>query len=795
MELNAPLKPWKILLHQIKSPLVYILIGAAVVTLILREYTDLVVLSAAVIINTALGFYQEFKAEKTVEKLREFIIPKSLVEKDGKVHEVESARIKRNDIVILTEEYQIPADGKLVEGSLTVNEHILTGESIPIDKKAGDTVFLGTAITSGYAKMQVDRLAEETKFGEISKTVTETKEPQTPLQKQLSHLAKIISIVVLCNTLILFVIGILEKYPLYEILTTSVAVAVASVPEGLVIALTVILAVGMRNILKKKAVVKKLVAAETLGSVTTICVDKTGTITKGSLHVADSSVVDFENLALIVLYANNRLDTLDKAIYTWAKESIQGLKSKKNIEGYKQIDFLPFNSANKFTSSLISTPGGEQKLLVYGAAEILLKKSSATAFEKEEWNEKMGNMTLNGMKVIGFGYRDIGKDEPKPDLSDLRKIEFIGVQGLADPIRPRIKETLEIIKNAGIKLKLITGDHMVTALNIAREAGIISENDSQEEIAVLGDRLGKMNDKQFREAVENAVVFARVSPQQKFDIVDELSRKGEIVAMTGDGVNDAPALKRSAIGVVVNEASDVSKEVADIVLLDSNLKTIVHSIAEGRRIFANIRKVVMYLLSDSLTELILVLTSLLLRMPIAITAGQILWVNLIEDSLPALSLTMEPAEKDLLAHPPEKRTGSIFNKNMVKIMVFFLLITDLTLVGMYLLMHHIGLDLPHIRTVIFVMLGFDSLVYIFSCKSINRSIFKYNPFSNLYLVGAVLIGVVLLLVSVYVPVFNMLLKTIPLEPFYWGIILGFGALNLIVIESLKYIFICRKNTV
>ncbi len=778
-----------LLIHQIKSPLVYILLFATVITFLLEEYTDFLVLSLSVIINTGLGFYQEYRAYNTVAELQKYIKVKAIVERDGKTKEIDGEDVRVGDIVILTEEYQIPADGVMIEGSLIVNEHILTGEAIPVEKGLNDEVYQGTTITSGYAKIKISKIKEETKFGEISKYVTETEQPMTPLQKQLSNLAKKISIIVSISAIIIFLFGLYENYSLYEVLTISVAVAVASVPEGLVIALTVILAVGMRNILKQKAVVKKLVAAETLGSVTTICIDKTGTITKGILNVSYAKINDQEKIKLINTFANNKLDILDKAVHSYTKDSFGGL-GPKQIANYERIDYLPFNSANKFTSTIVRTPQNKLVLLTYGAAEILLNKSEIDPNDKRKWLAELEQLASNGSKVIGFGYKYI-KEGNEP--SDIDGIKFIGIQALSDPIRPNLKETLDTIKSAGIKLKLITGDHLVTAISVSKEAGILEDSKNIMDFCLEGSQIDDMDDQKLKDALDRIIVFARVTPKQKHRIVDLLSKKGEVVAMTGDGVNDAPALKRAAIGVVVNEASDVSKEIADIVLLDSNLKTIVHSIKEGRRIYANIKKVTLYLLSDSLTELILVISSLLLRTPLAITAGQILWVNLIEDSLPALSLAMEPAEDDLMKKKQPKKRTTILDKKMLKIMLSFVLITDILLVLTFLYLFGDGMDLEKVRTIVFVILGFDSLVYVFSCKSMEKSILQYNPFSNKYLNISVLIGFAMLLASVYLPILNSLLKTVPLEAYYWLLIFGFGVLNLVVIETMKYVFIARRN--
>ncbi|GAB4159050.1 MAG: calcium-translocating P-type ATPase, PMCA-type [Candidatus Dojkabacteria bacterium] len=783
----------KILLRQLASPLVYILLFASIVTLFLKEFTDFIVLLISITINTLLGFYQEYKAHDTVEKLKNYIKSRNLVESNGKLLEIDSTDIKVGDIVVITEEYKIPADGNLIEGDITVNEHILTGESLPITKSVGDQLYQGTSVTNGYAKYQVKRIGQDTKFGEISRYVLETEEPLTPLQRQLSRLAHIISFLVLFSSVGLFVFGLLRNYKVYEVLTVAVAVAVAAVPEGLVIALTVILAVGMRSILKKNAVVKKLVSAETLGSVTTICIDKTGTITQGKLTVEYSNLSEKSSVSQIIKYGNNGLDVLDKAILLWAKKN--GVLKEQTSELWRRVEYLPFNSLNKFTSALIRTDSDQYKLLIYGAAEILLKNSKLNKAEQTAWEDKINELTGKGAKVIGYAIKEVDADFVKSkQLNDISNSQFVGIHGLSDPIRANIHTTLSQISDAGIKLKLITGDHLVTALNIAKQAGLVDALvGTNSDLVITGDKLDPLSDTQLQKVVKDVVIFARVSPKHKFLIVEALSKIGEVVAMTGDGVNDAPALKRASIGIVVNEASDVSKEVADIVLLDSNLQTIVHSIEEGRRIFANIKKVTLYLLSDSLTELILIITSLILKLPLAITAAQILWINLIEDSLPALSLSMEPSERDLMKVAPDKKKFKIIDRDMLVIMIAFILFTDLSLVFLYYSLSKAGLDIELIRTIIFATLGFDSILYIFACKSISKPIFRYNIFSNKYLLFSVLFGLSMIVVAIYIPFFNNLLDTVPLAWEHWYLVLVFGFFTLLIIETVKLFLIKVKE--
>lgn len=787
-----------IFLHQLNNPLIIILVIAGVLTYILGEHENTIIISIVVVLNSILGFYQEYKAHSVVEKLKSLIKSRSLVERNGKVVEIDSQEIRVGDIVILTTDYKIPADGEIIEGEILADEHILTGESISIEKKTGDTVYMGTYIVNGYAKIRVEKIGNESKFGQISDFVTKTKEPPTPLQTQLNHMAKIVGIIVVIVALVIFIVGLIQQHTINEMLSVSIAVAVASVPEGLVIALTMILAIGMNRIHKEKALIRKLLAAESLGSVTTICVDKTGTLTTGQLVVTKHDVAQSVYLDLIFRFANNELDVLDKATKDWYTTNLitnENIISQVNNydanNDFEKVQFFPFTSKNKFTAAIAKSSTSTNShqpfvLLIYGSADVLLNKSNLSDNEKSSISQKDNQLSKEGYKVIGYAYKILSQSEYESfDIDKISDLTWLGTLSLRDTLRKGINKTFQTCKKAGINIKMITGDHYETAISIALEAGFISESEIQT-VSITGAQIDKLSDQALDKKIKSMVIFARTTPMQKLRIIESLNRVGEIVAMTGDGINDAPALKKSAIGVVVNEASDVSKEIADMILIDSNLGTIVKAVEEGRRIFQNIRKVILFLFTDSLSEIVLVLLSLLLNIPIPFTAAQVLWINLLEDALPALALTVEPKEKGLMEGRPLKYSKFLIDKRMRFILICFFLITDLTVMGVYYYMLQNGLEIELIRTVIFALLGVNSIFYIFSCKSIDKSIFHYNPFNNRYLNIAVLVSMIFFIMSIYLPAFNTLLDTRPLQIDYIGVIVALGIFNILILELLKW---------
>lgn len=781
----------KLLLAQFKSPLVYILVLAGLVTFFLRDFTDSIVIFAAVFLNTVLGFYQERKAQKALVALRSLLAPKAKVIRNNKQQVIKASEIVPGDLVVLTIGTRVPADGVLIKATdLSLNEAILTGESMPVYKKAspeidkakkGNTVFMGTTVATGIAKMVVTKTGMETEMGKIGKRVGEIEEEKTPLQVQLSKLAKILAIAVGVVTLAIFLFGELLGYESLEMFTTSVAVAVAAIPEGLVVTLTVILALGMQRILKRKAIVRRLLAAETLGSVSVICADKTGTLTEGKLRVVKDDFTDRELGIKAAILCNDMRDPLEVAMRDWAQEKVNPKELQKK---YSRLDEIPFSPKYKYIATL--HPG---LLFFSGAPEVILKRCQESKAKNKEWLKKFEDYGKKGYRIVGFAYKKTEKEKKKIEDKDLSGFEWLGLLIYEDPVRKGVKAALDECQKAGIKVKVITGDYALTAMAVLEQLGLKLNKDQ----VVVGTELEKISDKELEKKVDELILFARTTPEQKLKIVKALKDKGEVVAMTGDGVNDAPALKQADIGIVVGEASDVAKETADMVLLDSNFATIVHAVEEGRTIFENIKKVILYLLSDSFTEVILIGGSLLLRLPLPITAAQILWVNLIEDSLPGIALAFEPEEKEVMDEPPRPRKAPILDLEMRTLIFIIGLLTDFVLLALFWFLRQGFFGIHYIRTVIFAALAIDSLFYVFACRSLRKTIFQKNPLENKFLVFSVVLGFVFLVAAIYLPFLQVLLKTHSLGIREWLLILTLGVFEILAIEATKWVFIVRKR--
>ena len=775
----------KILLSQLKSPLIYILLIAGLTTIFLGDYTDAIVILAAVLLNTGLGFYQEQKAQKALEALRQLLASKAKVVRDGQQKEIDTREIVPGDLVILTIGARVPADGVLIEAKdFSLNEAILTGESLPVEKKAAELtelterqrVFMGTIVVTGIAKMVVAQTGMATQMGQIGKRVGEVEEGKTPLQMQLGKLAKILALVVAVFTVLIFATGALLSYEPLEMFTTSVAVAVAAIPEGLVVTLTVILALGMQRILKRKAIVRKLLAAETLGSVSVICADKTGTLTEGKLQVVQAESLDEALLVKAAVLCNDRRDPLETAMMEWSEKKLGKEAIKKLRERCERLDEKPFSPETKLIATL--HPG---LLLVSGAPEVVLARTNLK--QKAVWQKKFENYGQKSYRLVGFAYKKVTSAKLKVSSSDLQALNWLGVLVYEDPVRETVKTALAECQKAGIKVKVITGDYLPTALAVLEKLGL-----SGGDHALTGDELTQLTPVALRQEVSEVVLFARTNPEQKLKIVQALKDNGEVVAMTGDGVNDAPALKRADIGIVVGEASDVAKQTADMVLLDSNFATIVHAIEEGRTIFENIKKVILYLLSDSFTEIILIGGSLFLKLPLPVTAAQILWVNLIEDTFPGVALAFEPEEKEVMMEKPRPRQAPLLDREL-KVLIFVIgLLLNLALLGLFYWLSKGTLHLHYIQTVMFAALGIDSIFIAFSCRSLRKTIFHYNPFGNKMLTAAVLVGLLMLVGAVYLPFLQKLLKTHALGASEWTFLLALGTLSLLAVEVTKWIF-------
>ncbi|PIS17470.1 MAG: ATPase [Candidatus Nealsonbacteria bacterium CG09_land_8_20_14_0_10_42_14] len=872
---EKPFSRLGIFFEQFKSPLIYILVIAGIIVLFFQKFTDAVVIFGAVFLNTLVGYFQEKKAGQALSSLKKIVKIEAQVIREGNELKVNSEDLVPGDIIVLTSGNKVPADGRLIEvHNLKINEAPLTGEWLPAQKSievlAEDTpladrdnmVYAGGMVEDGKGKAIVTAVGVKTEMGKIASLVKETKDDKTPLQKKLAHFSKIVGIIIGVVAVLVFIGGLAKEGDFLTMFETAVAVAVAAIPEGLPVAMTVILALGMQRILKRKGLVRKLVAAETLGSTSIIATDKTLTLTEGKMAVAKTVTLKTEIsaqdklpwssvfkekakqdqifLLTIATLTNEAFVENPHDIYTlWrlrgrpTDKSLLlagaevGLRKEELLQIYPKIEEIPFNPQNKFIAlliqakplhhqkeanslrkvkvSLIRDPiihGSEEALLVSGAPEKILGFSShvqADGHVKKvdeevlnELNQELESLTSQGLRVVATAYKKIQKTKGQSRNleKEINDLTFVGFIGLKDPLREEAKEAIASCKKAGMRPIMVTGDHVLTAKVIGRELGLRTKKEN----IIEGKDLEKLSEDEFQKKVKNIDIYARVEPAHKLKIIEAWQKRGEVVAMTGDGINDAPALRKADVGVALGSGTDVAKEVSDLVLLTDNFNIIVAAVEEGRAIIDNIRKVITYLLSDSFTETILVGVSIILGWPLPITAVQILWVNLIEDGLPGIALAFEPKEKGVLERKPEGKNVKLLTREM-KVIIFIIgFLTDFVLLVLLWWLLRGSYDMQHIRTIIFACLGIDSIFYVFSCKNLRRNIWHFNPFSNLFLVGAWAVGILALLAALYLPVFNTLLQTVPLGVSDWLLVISLGLLNLLLIELAKHYFIVRHQT-
>ncbi len=837
----------RLFLRQLKSPLVYILLFAGIVTLVLREYTDTIVIFGAVLLNTVVGYFQESKANQALTKLKKALKIKTVVFRQGQEKEISQEKLVPGDIIFLRAGYKVPADGRIIEAhNLKINESALTGEwlaaskneeILPAEKPLADRdnmVYLGTMIENGWGKAVISETGRQTEIGRLAQLVKEAKEKKTPYQRKLARFSKIVGLVIVIISLAIFIEGVLTGGPFVEMFTTAIAVAVAAIPEGLPVAMTVILALGMQRILKRKGLVRKLASAETLGGTSIILTDKTGTLTKGKMEVAgiytgnrellsdgqkfnrqirkDGQESHILALKIGMLCNESFIENLNEPTAKWIIRGrptekalllagIQaGLDRNKLIERQPKIDQFLFDPTVKYAASLHRLDKNKNILYLVGSPEKILAMSSyldndgrpekLLLTDFKELEKKYEHLTRQGLRVLAVGYQqtenkqiDLAKEEND------RQIIFVGFFALHDPLRKETKKSIQLCRQAGMRPIIVTGDHRLTAQAVAEKLGFRVKKEN----ILEGKDLERISDKEFEKKIKEIQIYARVEPAQKLKIVRAWQKAGQVVAMTGDGINDSPALKQADIGLALGSGTDVAKEVSDLILLTDNFSIIVAAIEEGRAIIDNIRKVITYLLSDSFTEVILIGFSLLMGWPLPILAAQILWVNLIEDGLPNVALAFEPKEKGLMKRKPQGQGIPLLTGEMKTLIFIIGLLTDLFLLGLFFyLLKYSGYSLDHIRSVVFTALAVDSLFYIFSCKSLGRNLWRINPLSNKFLIVAWLFGVAMLITALYFPPFQNLLRTVPLDLFDWQLILGLGLLNVTLIELTKWWFIKHK---
>jgi Ca2+-transporting ATPase len=772
--------PWTILLNQVKSPLVYIILVAALVSLFAREYGDFAIIMAVVVIDVILGFVQEYQAQKTYTALKGLLKPTTTVLRAGERREVEVWELVPGDLVFLATGEKVPSDGVVLESTkLTVDEAILTGESEPVNKSNNEITFMGTTILTGRGLMQVQATGKSTELGKIATSLQEHTEEDTPLQKRLKAFSKTLTWIVAGFTLAILATGLIMGGAFLDMLRTSIILAIAAVPEGLLIAVTVILVLGMRKILKRNGLVKRLLAVETLGSVKVICTDKTGTLTEGRMRVSKSEIIDQQRALQTMALCNDLEGPVDVAMWEYARDLMKE-DPQKLVDASKRLEEELFTSETKYMITAITGNlfQGQGYNFLKGAPEIVMGMCQIEADEKARFLALVDSWAGEGLRMIGLAYRPLGK------LDDYSGYRWVGLVGMEDPVRDGVIEAVKVAQKAGIQVKMITGDYRLTAEHIGRSIGLMKSGDRSLE----GVEVAALSDEQLQAAVRETAVFARIRPQDKLRIVRALQMNGEITAMIGDGVNDAPALQRANIGVVVGSATDVAKETADLILLDNNFRTIVAAIEEGRIIFQNIRKVVAYTLSNSFAEVLTIFISMVLGWPPPLIVAQILWIHLICDGPSDIVLGFEPKERGIMDEKPKSLKEPILNSlglSLIAVISISSAIAVLLLFNHYHLIHNNAIEG---RSIVFASFAINSMVYIFAYRSMRQPIFRMSKLTtNMPLIWAVLAGLAMAVLPFMVPGLRNLLEIVPLSLGEWLTVAGIALGLLAIVELGKWV--------
>jgi len=825
------ISPFQILIRQFTSSIVFILLAALVISLLIGEKLDAIVISTIVVLNGVFGFVQEFKAEKAIEALRKLTALKATVVRDGKEMEIDSRELVPGDITLLETGSKVPADARLINiAAFQVDEASLTGESVPSNKTTGpldnnilvndqeNMVFMGTIVTKGRAKAVVTGTGMDTEIGRIADMVQEAEEKLSPLQVKLKKFGKWLGFVTIGICIVVFGVGVLREYLTTDLFETSfviemflasVALAVAAIPEGLPAIVTISLAFGVRRMAKRNALIRKLPAVETLGCTNIICSDKTGTLTKnemtvrkiyfnnrlievtgdgytpeGSFMQTKSSAsfvrgggeeVDISSLELLfrssTLCNDSRLnhnerweifgDPTEGALLVSAGKA--GFKKSEMEDRFPRIDEIPFDSERKCMTT-IHRVNEENTAYIKGAPDVILNHckyisingqvKDITGEDRKKILDVNHKMASKALRVLGFAYKSLAeKYTPKSEIVE-KNLIFIGLQAMIDPPREEVRESIIKCRSAGISTVVITGDHKLTAIAITKELGLFKEGDK----ALSGEELDKLSDDELDKIVESIVICARVSPEHKVRILNALKKRGHVVAMTGDGVNDAPALKNSDIGVAMGiTGTDVAKEASDMVLTDDNFASIVNAVEEGRGIYNTIKQFVQYTLSSNLGEILVVFLAILIGWPLPLIAIQILWVNLLTDGLPGLALGLDPFDKDIMKNPPRKRDEKIISRDVINNILIVGLVMG---TGTLLMFYGYGVETVKAKSIAFTTLV---MFQLFNVLTYRAKDFKIDIRTSKYLIASVVISLLMQFAVLYTPL-NVAFKTVPLGP-------------------------------
>ncbi|XZM34979.1 calcium-transporting P-type ATPase, PMR1-type [Clostridium perfringens] len=817
---------FKQFLSQLKDVMIYILIIAAIISAFLGEISDALIILLVIIINAVIGVIQESKAEKALDALKELSTPKALVKRDGSLKEILSEDIVPGDIVIIDAGRYIPGDLRLIDtANLKIEESAFTGESVPSEKDAsflpdkeipiGDQnnmAFMSTLATYGRGVGVVVGTGMNTEIGKIAKMIEQEENDETPLQKKLSELGKILGFLAVGICILIFIISFFQGRDLLEMFLTSISLAVAAIPEGLPAIVAIVLALGVQRMVKKNAIIRKLPAVETLGSVSIICSDKTGTLTQNKMTVttvytndsyikeSEFNLNDNESKLLVDCMVLCNDATYSEKSQTGDPTEIALLESpfKLNIlkekleKEFKRIDEIPFDSDRKLMTTVNLVDDKKARVFTKGALDSILSicnKISVNGklldFSKEYKAKVLENsniMSDKALRVLAFAYKDISKENTVLDSLE-KDLVFIGMVGMIDPPRLEVKDSIKLCKSAGITPVMITGDHKNTAFAIANELGI-AEDISQ---AITGHEIDKFKEEEFNEKIINYRVFSRVSPEHKVKIVKAFKSHGNIVSMTGDGVNDAPSLKAADIGVAMGiTGTDVSKGASDMILTDDNFSTIVSAVEEGRKIYLNIKKSIVFLLSCNLGEILTLFTAILLNWNSPLQPIHILWVNLITDSFPALALGVDKTKEDVMNNPPRNPKESIFIKSdKIQLIINGVLIGGITLFAFKLGERLYADSLIHAQTMAFVVLSVSQLFLSLSLRSNTKSAFSLGIFSNKYLVYSILLGIFLQVIIISISFIANIFKVTPLLLYDWIVVILVSLIPFAINEILK----------
>lgn len=829
-EKTTQASPIKIFIKQFYSPLILILCAAIVLTASLQEWLDTIIIAFAVLVNAILGFVQEYKAERALATLGTYINHRTRVIRNGTEKEIDAKLLVPGDLIHVTDGSRISADARIVrELNCRVDEAVLTGESLPVEKDAAalpnDTsladrlnmLFAGTLAVGGSTYALVTATGSHTEIGKLAALVDQTDSEKTPLQKALGKLTWVIIIVTTILVAIVFFIGIRNGQEFYEMLILSVAVLVGSVPEALPIGLTAILAIGVERIAKRNGIIRNLTASETLGSTTLIITDKTGTLTQAKLELRDIDAVDtlleagftpsdqtsdYDKSQLAILrLARAACDviienpTADAADWTIVGDDLEGnIVKAAGLRGIIEtvtdrssiLQRIPFSSKHKFSVSRIPhkyAPSEHGHLsdphVVLGAPDILLAQSNLSPEQKNTVKHSIDAHSAAGRRVLGISLYHAPQADTDLAVADIVQTHFLGILSFYDPIRPEVPETLKRIEGYGTRVIMATGDLPGTAIAIAKQIGW----DIAPDQVLTGAQLAVMSDVELNAVLDRVKIFARVTPRDKLRITKLHQARGEIVAMTGDGVNDAPSLKAANIGIAVGSGTDVAKSVADLVLLDNNFSTIVASIEEGKQILSNIKKMFVYLMSNALDELILVGGAIIAGVALPLTAVQIIWVNLFTGSIPAIAFAFDRQ----MMRETDKTSKTLFDPRVLFLTTGVGVVISLLLLTLYLTLLNTGVSIEIARTVLFVSFGFYTLLIAYSFLDLSRPIWRYNILQNKMLNVGFVVGSSLMLLTLYLPFFQTLFEITTLSTSWLVFVAFWLILQVVIVEVLKAI--------